>query len=77
MAKKRIFGAVNEHCRKRLKSFVDAFDPERLDYTDYGESESIVLTLKNGKRVKLNANSNTVDGAWITVDILDPVTPKS
>jgi len=71
MGKKRIFGAVNEHCRKRMQSFIKAFDPDHLDYADYDKSESITLTMKDGKRIKLDANFNTVDGAWLTVDILD------
>ena len=71
MGKKRIFGAVNEHCRKRLKSFVDAFDPDHLDYADHGDSETITLTMKDGKRIKLDANFNIMDGAWLTVKVLN------
>ena len=70
MAKKRIFGATNKHCTERLKPLADFFDVERLDYTDYDKCESIVLTLKDGRRIKLNAEANTVDGGWLTVDVL-------
>ena len=70
MAKQRIFGAVNSACRTRLKRLLDFFDLESIHYDDEGSAENFIMVRKDGKRIKLRAQRDGIEGAWLDSDVL-------